>query len=170
MESWSLVPLWDWWKCLLSGVRSWAGIVLGVYSVSWILTTSLLKVRVLSLCELALNYQQDTSLPLQWNSPHKWSPSHWELLWPCFFSVCSRKQNTQNIFFECNCISSSRKGLFLHVPGSASCRHAWPSHLLRLALVKELCRYFLAPKFPNFSQIIQPARRRRICKVSVRKG
>lgn len=152
-------------------MRSWAGTVLGVYSVSWILTTFSLKVRVrvLSLGEFALDYQPDRSLPQQWHSPQKWSPSLWERLWPCLSSVCSRKQNPQNILFVCDCISNSRRGLFLRVPGSASCRHAWPSHLLGLAPVRELCRYFFAPKFSNFSQIIQPVGARRVCKVSVRK-
>lgn len=75
----------------------------------------------------------------------------------------------KTFFFECNIISNSRRGLFLHVPGSASCRYAWPSHVLGLAPVKELCRYFFAPKFPKFSQIIPPAGSRKVCKVSVRK-
>lgn len=151
-------------------MRSWAGTVLGVYSVSWTLTTFSLKVRVSFvtwwICP-RLPAGQKSSSAMAFSPKTK--PKSLRAVVALFLLCLQQKTIPKTFFFGCNCISNSRRGLFLQVPGSASCRHAWPSHLLGLAPVRELCRYFFAPKFPNFSQIIQPAGARRVCKVSVRK-
>lgn len=123
----------------------------GCIQLSWILITFSVKVnvRVLSLNELALNYQGDRSLPQQWRSSRKWSPSLCE---QCPESYCgpispqlAAANKIPRRFFGCNCISNSKWRFFFLIWGASAHRHAWPPDLLGLAPVKEMCRYFFVP-------------------------